>query len=175
MQKKLLPLHQKSVIQKISEFYTDRQIVEWLKDEHNITISQPAISYYRVEFKKEIDTIKTAWLNKLSDEPGANKRFRLHELYNLYSDCLKKLQTLPADDISNTKDGKTIITLNNHKIKQQYIREMRGLLEQMRKEMEGQRITFQGQMVHKYDDATLISKAKEIIDLIDYEDAEIIE
>lgn len=146
------------IIKAASRFEFPRVILQNLEAEFGITIDRTSLFRFQQRHKDKIQRLQDLWIDKISDEPFAHKRKRINELQKLYT-AMQELY-MEAQKVSE----RTTIA-----------KRMQDILNQARIEMEGQRITFSGQMLHKVDDDSLQAKVEQIMKLREVPEAEVVE
>lgn len=121
---KLSRKHKDYVLQRLAQWWRPYEIVDALKagaefdgeDLKPVEVSQANVGWYRKNRKDLIAEKRSQWLEKIENIPLANKAKRIEELSQMYETLKKNTGGVYTEDA---------------------IKELRGLLEQIRKEIEG--------------------------------------
>lgn len=120
----ILDVRFSELIELFGRFYTDQEVYQIVTKKWGYDINKSAITRFKQKYVEDIKRRQDIYTKDFSDIKLGHKRNRLEELTYLYRTRKKRY----VDANYNREDGK----------------EMRNLLEQIRKEMEGDRINLDG-------------------------------
>jgi len=115
-----------------------------LATKFNISVS--TVMYYTKTHRDLIKQSRRKWMTKLESEQYSHKRSRVIKLTQLID---------MAEEIASKDD--------NSNIKLKAIQRIESIVDKIRIELEGNKLTVQGNITHTQTDSDLISKAAEIL------------
>jgi len=142
------------MIQLLADFKGNNEIIEYFKENHNIEITQQAVTYYKQKYERDIIKIRETFNDRILAIPVANKFKRIEIRQHLCEDLLANLWLeeikIKKNQIAYDNNGKPITSKfkANHEI-------INKILDSIRAELEPLKIQHSG-------DLTINSKIIEI-------------
>lgn len=102
---KLSGTHKDILIQLLADFYGNDEVIEYFKQEHNITMASGNVSFYRKNHEKDIIKKRKSFNKRLLAIPIANKFYRLEERQKLLDDLKNNLWC----EVVKMKDGQVVL------------------------------------------------------------------
>lgn len=123
---KLSGTHKDILIQLLADFYGNDEVIEYFKQEYNITMASGNVSFYRKSHEDDIIKKREKLNAKLLAIPIANKFYRLEERQKLLDDIKKHLwyedvKTNKKNEVVYDKDDNPVVIKikGNHNVANQ--------------------------------------------------------